>query len=164
MVFSIFKEEKGWDYDVVASHPNVATKVADLLNKRTSLTCKSCGKQFNENDDGLDIWMYDHDGGWDVGLDEKQWLSIHCDCGYHTSFNKLGISRVEDKDRPEINVVYGIFDNGLNKKFAIQVGDKFYRQAHGYNSRQLGKIRTYKTKKAAWLAVAKMGRDNPNVG
>jgi hypothetical protein len=52
--------------------------------------CQWCGEELDTDD----IDMYEHEGGWDVGLPKKQWLSVHChNCGYDWSLWKLGVSR-----------------------------------------------------------------------
>ena len=63
----------------------------DLMKEAEHSNCVGCGKHIDLNF----VHMYDHDGGWNV-IDSipKQWISVECEhCGYHTSINKLGVSR-----------------------------------------------------------------------
>jgi hypothetical protein len=99
MEFTLFKEEKSFPHDLNTSHPKVHEHVHNLLVKADRLKCTGCGKEFDSRN--LEVWLYDHSSGWDVGLEKswgsengKQWLSILCNCGHHTSFEKLGIGRV----------------------------------------------------------------------
>ena len=81
-------------------------QIEELLMKRTMpLRCASCNKYLYEQD----IVAYLHDNGWTLRgwvsgqndrfhpslagwTSERFWLSIECpQCGYRTSFNKLGI-------------------------------------------------------------------------
>jgi|APSaa5957512622_1039677.scaffolds.fasta_scaffold370158_2 hypothetical protein len=58
----------------------------NLLTKN----CVSCGSTLNRDQLKCDA----NDGyGWMVeGIEEGQWIYVHCpDCGYDTSINKLGI-------------------------------------------------------------------------
>jgi hypothetical protein len=90
MEFIAYKEER--DFTTNEERAKVHNAVHNLLVKADSMTCKGCGKEFDTRD--LEIHMYDHDGGWNIGLEKKQWLSILCEhCGYHTSFSKLRIGR-----------------------------------------------------------------------
>ena len=63
----------------------------ELLKEAEHMNCVSCRKPLNPD---RDVHIYDHDGGWTL-LDSipKQWVSIECSCGYHTSISKLGIRR-----------------------------------------------------------------------
>jgi len=66
--------------------------ISNLINGRTKgLNCASCGHVLT----GYFVDAYPHSNGWSViGFFEKYWLSIECPkCGYHTSFDKLGIKR-----------------------------------------------------------------------
>lgn len=57
-----------------------------LLNRQ--LVCASCGKE--QDSENLSVGLYDHSGGELLVADQpKQWVSIECSCGYHTSLNKL---------------------------------------------------------------------------
>jgi hypothetical protein len=99
MEFVIFKddgmydgEEEDYPHELTShSYGRIHNHIHNLLVKSDSMNCKGCGKEFDTRN--LEVWMYDHKSGWDIGLDQKQWLSILCDCGYHTSFNKLGMGR-----------------------------------------------------------------------
>jgi len=87
MEFTLLKQERSLNNDEMAKVHNA---VHNLLMKSNVGKCFGCLLDFNTRD--LKVHMYDHDGGWNVGLEKKQWLSIlHEDCGYHTSFSKLGI-------------------------------------------------------------------------
>jgi hypothetical protein len=53
------------------------------------------------------------------------------------------------------DVVWGNFDNSFKKKAAITYNGEFLRNEHGYSSNKEGAIKTFKTKKNAWLWLAK---------
>ena len=50
-------------------------------------TCGYCDTVLRGS--GLDLWG-PHDGGyWVEGYREKQWVFVHCECGYDTSLHKI---------------------------------------------------------------------------
>jgi len=55
------------------------------------------------------------------------------------------------------DVVWGIFDNSFPpvKKAAITYNGKLLRNEHGYSSHKEGAVKTFKTKKNAWLWLGK---------
>ena len=68
-----------------------ANMVISSILVRADDHCVSCGKKFPHD---VVVHVYDHKYGWFISDDlPLQWLSIQCDCGYHSSFNKLGINR-----------------------------------------------------------------------
>jgi DNA-directed RNA polymerase subunit N (RpoN/RPB10) len=88
--FIAYKEE----WDVAVEDETINNAIGNLLEKANQMIkCVGCGKV---HDDVYEVWMYDHSSGWKVeGLEDRQWLSVACDCGYHTSLNKLGINRYQ---------------------------------------------------------------------
>lgn len=62
-------------------------RVHDILDGLVAERCAACGKEYGKV---LHIGAYDHGGGDLVVADiPRQWLSVECSCGYHTSFNKF---------------------------------------------------------------------------
>jgi hypothetical protein len=63
----------------------------DLFKEVKTTKCAGgCGRELNFDR----CRMYDHEGGWGIiGSIPKQWVSVVCECGYHTSLDKLGVSR-----------------------------------------------------------------------
>lgn len=60
-----------------------------MLLQDRKVVCVSCGVNFEEKDIVF-VDMYDHEGGQHVIEDwPKQWVSVHCACGYDTSLHKL---------------------------------------------------------------------------
>lgn len=73
------------------SETNTATPRthADYLALVLTHDCRWCGKRLPKKID-----QYPHSDGWPVvGEEKKQWLSIHCGCGYDWSLSKLGVPR-----------------------------------------------------------------------
>ena len=93
--FRAFKDER----PLTAEEVEPVRNAIEILLKRiyhSSHVCFGCATEFDITD--LEVNMYDHDGGFDVGLKSKQWLSIHCDhCGYETSLVKLAGNHMRNK-------------------------------------------------------------------
>lgn len=76
-------------------HARGITKALESLLEEAEnpIRCASCWEILPVGEcDAVHVDMYDHEDGWKViTLLPRQWLSVHCRCGYDTSFTKLGV-------------------------------------------------------------------------
>lgn len=91
--FVVYKEE----WSAAVEDETINNAILNLVNKTNQMIkCVSCGSVLQNEVHPYEVWMYDHESGWKVdGLENRQWLSVFCDCGHHTSLNKLGINRYQ---------------------------------------------------------------------